>query len=56
MITSHVTTAKAAGLLYTHNNFRMENFLKKSDVSDFENNIFENKAGIQLTVTVTQLF
>ena len=38
----------------------MENFSKKLDVSDFENNIFENKAknktGIQLTVIVTQLF
>ena len=56
MITSYVPTAKAAGLLYTHNNFQMENFLIKSDASNFENNIFENKAGIQLTVIVTQLF
>ena len=33
----------------------MEKFLKTLGVRNFENNIFENKAGIQLPVIATQL-
>ena len=33
-----------------------DNFLKKLTVRDFENNIINKEAGIQLIVTVTQLF
>ena len=34
----------------------MEKFLKTLGVRDFENNIFENKAGIHLAVIATQNF
>ena len=33
-----------------HSNFQMTKFLKKSANKDFENNIFENEAGIQLAI------
>ena len=40
----------AVSLYQIRSNFQMTKFLKKSAVKDFENNIFEKEARIQLAI------